>query len=93
MLCHPSLSSVRPRTAPWGHQLRRKNISIARKIATTMPWSTPRATTPRVATSDSSSDDFRTSAYPRSAARFVSESAAAITTPASAAAGGPRAAS
>ena len=53
-------------------------------MATTIPSSTPSATTPSVATSDSKNDDGRTFQYLRSAATFVSDSAAAMTTPASA---------
>ena len=39
----PALDRPRrvPRTAPWGHQLRRKNSRIASTTATTIPWSTP----------------------------------------------------
>ena len=49
-----------------------------------MPCSTPSATTPSVAVSDSSSEEGRTRAYWRSAPMFASDNAAAMTTPASA---------
>ena len=69
MLCHPSRPSTCPSTAPWGHQLRRKNMRMDSTIAITMPSSTPNSTTPAVATSDRTNADLRTRRYLRSTPR------------------------
>ena len=48
VLCQPSAAGTsRPRTSPWGHQLRRKNSKIERATAITIPCNTPSRTTPR----------------------------------------------
>ena len=52
MSCQPSSSATRPSTAPWGHQLRRKNSRIAIATATTIPCSTPSRITPALAVSE-----------------------------------------
>ena len=56
-------------------------------IAIAMPSSTPKSTTPAVATSDRMSDDFRTAKYRRSTPRSIRDSAAVMTTAASAVCG------
>ena len=60
MLCQPVEAVDRPSTAPWGHQLRRKNSMIASTTAMSDALSTPKKMTPRVATSESTSALVRT---------------------------------
>ena len=86
-LCQPSTSSVIPSTSPCGHQLRRKNSRMARATATTMPWSTPSRMTPALATSEISTALRRTLQTLASTLKSISDSAATMTTAASAVCG------
>ena len=83
-LCQPSRPGTRPSTSPCGHQFRWKKSRIDSTTATTMPSRTPRKMTPALATSESTTAERRNLHTRVSSAKSASDSAAAMTTAASA---------